>query len=103
MAVDPLRTTIQFVTVKQFLLSIDVPTRKLVLNACIDFINAHPDPNEESEAVKNWFVQFSLITDDKPFWRKQSSKSLALWDAFFNLRTNLCMLGVVKSIQPFMR
>ena len=101
MSIDPLRTTIQFATVKKFLLTLDVPTRKIVLNACLEFINGYPTPNEESEAAKNWFVQFSLITDDKPFWRKQSSKSLALWDAFFSLRDNICMVGVIKIIQPF--
>lgn len=105
MAVDPLRTTIQFANVKQFLLSLDRRTRIIVLKSFIDFLcsDLTTDHNiaEDILTSRDWIIRYLAITRSE--WSFWPSENRDLWNDFFNLKTNIVFVGLVKNIHPFVR
>jgi len=98
-AADVLRNTMRIAYMKQYFLKLDIQSRKFVINACIEFIDSVPhEDDQETNALKNWFLQFSIITEDgDTAMRKGETKSHLTWDTLFDLKNNLCLhvLGMV--------
>ncbi len=98
------RGAVQLVYFKQYLLKLDIQSRKFVINACIDFINSSKRYDDETKALKHWFEQFAIITEDEDnALRKEETKSHARWDTLFELKNNECLRALVLVTYPLMK
>jgi len=102
---EHLRNAVRIVDIKRYLLSLDIQSRKFILNACIDYINTSPHENDtQAMALKQWFADFAIITEDEDkILRKEETKSHARWNALFELKDSDCLLAIVFIIFPLLK
>lgn len=77
---------------KKYILSLDIPSRLFVLEACSRFLDSFAPSEPNLPALKQWFSEFTIITedDDKPM-RKSESTSRAIWDKLSDIADSVIL------------
>ncbi len=95
-----LRWVSDFIRFKQVILKMDIPSRKLVLEKCIQLIESNPD-DPYFDVVQSWFNDFlNMSQGDEKRTRKAMLKDYAFWDRIHKALSSLTLKRIIHAVTP---
>ncbi len=96
---DELRWVARLIRFKQCILSMDIPSRKFMLENCISFVENQSSKDDYHTILTDWFKTFSIITEDvDKDMRKSESKKPEFWERIHKALPSLVLRQVIVAV-----